>query len=223
MAAAVCLLRVEALTGSAAASLERLDQLIEIDAKSEPLVRRWAQAVAADMAVMLGQTGAADLHFAKATAEGGDIPTLVAFADHLLDTDRPGEVLTLLAGRSEADIVYLRLAIAGKRLNDPRAPQWSTLLADRFAAAKAGGVQLHLREEARFELEVNGNAVTALGLARTNWTIQKEPSDARLVLQAAVAANDPAAAADVLAFIEKTGLVDVRLKPLRDKIAEKPL
>ena len=222
-AAAVCLLRVEALTGSAAASLERLDQLIEIDAKSEPLVRRWAQAVAADMAVMLGQTGAADLHFAKATAEGGDIPTLVAFADHLLDTDRPGEVLTLLAGRSEADIVYLRLAIAGKRLNDPRAPQWSTLLADRFAAAKAGGVQLHLREEARFELEVNGNAVTALGLARTNWTIQKEPSDARLVLQAAVAANDPAAAADVLAFIEKTGLVDVRLKPLRDKIAEKPL
>ena len=121
-AAAVCLLRVEALTGSAAASLERLDQLIKIDAKSEPLVRRWAQAVGADMAAMLGQTEAADLRFAEATADGGDIPTLVAFADHLLDTDRPAEVLTLLAGRSEADIVYLRLAIAGKRLNDPRAP-----------------------------------------------------------------------------------------------------
>jgi hypothetical protein len=221
--AAVCLLRVEALTGSAAASSERLDQLIRIDAKSEPLVLRWAQAVAADMAAMLGQTEAADLHFAKATADGGDIPTLVAFADHLLDTDRPAEALTLLAGRSEADIVYLRLAIAGKRLNDPRAAQWSALLTDRFAAAKAGGVQLHLREEARFELEVKGDAVTALALARSNWTIQKEPSDARLVLQAAVAANDAAAAADVLAFIEKTGLADVRLKPLRDKLAKRPL
>ena len=222
-AAAVCLLRVEALTGSAAASLERLDQLIKIDAKSEPLVRRWAQAVGADMAAMLGQTEAADLRFAEATADGGDIPTLVAFADHLLDTDRPAEVLTLLAGRSEADIVYLRLAIAGKRLNDPRAPLWSTLLADRFAAAKAGGVQLHLKEEAHFELEVRGDAVTALGLALANWNIQKEPSDARLVLQAAVAADDPAAAAGVLAFLEKTGLADMRLKPLRDKIAEKPL
>ena len=70
-------------------------------------------------------------------------------------------------------------AIAGKRLNDPRAPHWSTLLADRFAAAKAGGVQLHLREEARFELEVRGDAATALGLALANWKIQKEPSDAR--------------------------------------------
>jgi hypothetical protein len=222
-AAAVCLLRVEALTGSAGTALERLDYIFKNDGRSEPLVRRWAQTVGADMAAMLGQTEAADLRFSEATADGGDIPTLVAFADHLLDTDRPAEVLTLLAGRSEADIVYLRLAIAGKRLDDARAPQWAALLADRFAAAKAGGVQLHLREEARFELEVRGDAATALGLALANWKIQKEPSDVRLVLQAALAADDPAAAADVLAFIEKTGLADTRIKPLQDKIAEKRL
>jgi tetratricopeptide (TPR) repeat protein len=221
LAAAVCWLRVQALTGSAASALERLDQVIKIYGKVDPLVLRWAQAVGADMAAMLGQTEAADLHFSEATTDGGDIPTLVAFADHLLDTDRPAEVLTLLADRSEADIVYLRLAIAGKRLNDPRAPHWTALLADRFAAANAGGVQLHLREEARFELEVRGDAATALKLALANWKIQKEPSDARLVLQTALAANDPAAAADVLAFMEKTGLADTRIKPLQDKIAEK--
>jgi hypothetical protein len=220
-AAAVCLLRVEALTGSAGTALERLDYIIKADGRSEPLVRRWAQAVGADMAAMLGQTEVADRRFSEATADGGDIPTLVAFADHLLDTDRPAEVLTLLAGRSEADIVYLRLAIAGKRLDDARAPQWTALLADRFAAAKAGGVQLHLREEARFELEVRGDAAAALGLALANWKVQKEPSDARLVLQAALAADDLVAAADVLAFIEKTGLADTRIKPLQDKIAEK--
>jgi tetratricopeptide (TPR) repeat protein len=220
---AVCLLRMEALTGAAGTALERLDQVIRIDPRSEPAVRRWAQAVGADMATMLGKIEAADLHFSEATANGGDIPTLVAFADHLLDTDRPAEVLTLLAGRSEADIVYLRLAIAGKRVDDARAPHWAALLADQFAAAKAGGVQLHLREEARFELEVRGDAATALPLALANWKIQKEPSDARLVLQAALAANDPAAAADVLAFIAKTGLADTRIKPLQDKIAEKQL
>jgi tetratricopeptide (TPR) repeat protein len=222
-AVAVCLLRMEALTGSAGTALERFDQIIRIDPRSEPSVRRWARGVGADMAAMLGQTEAADLHFSEATANGGDIPTLVAFADHLLDTDRPAEVLTLLAGRSEADIVYLRLAIAGKRLDDARAPQWTALLADRFAAAKAGGVQLHLREEARFELEVRGNAATALGLALANWKVQKEPSDARLVLQTALAAGDPAAAADVLAFIAKTGLADARIRPLQDKIAGKQL
>jgi hypothetical protein len=220
-AIAICLLRVEALTGSAGTALERLDQVIKINSKAEPLVRHWAQAVGADMAAMLGQTAAADLRFSEATVDGGDIPTLVALADHLLDTDRPAEVLTLLADRSEADIVYLRLAIAGKLLNDARAPRWIALLAERFAAAKATGVQLHLREEARFELEVQGNAATALGLALANWKIQKEPSDARLVLQAALAANDPAAAADVLAFIEKTGLADTRIRPLQDKLAEK--
>ena len=221
LAAAVCWLRVQALTGSAASALERLDQVIKIYGKVDPLVLRWAQAVGADMAAMLGQTEAADLHFSEATTDGGDIPTLVAFADHLLDSNRPAEVLTLLAGRSEADIVYLRLAIAGKRLDDARAPHWTALLADRFAAANAGGVQLHLREEARFELEVRGDVATALKLALANWKIQKEPSDARLVLQTALAANDPAAAADVLAFIEKTGLADTRIKPLQDKIAEK--
>src|SRR5262245_52366336 len=216
LAAAVCWLRVQALTGSADSALERLDQVIKIYGKLDPLVLRWAQGVGADMAAMLGQTEAADRRFSEATTDGGDIPTLVAFADHLLDTDRPAEVLTLLADRSEADIVYLRLAIAGKRVNDPRTPHWSTLLADGFAAAKAGGVQLHLREEARFELEVKGNATAALALALANWKVQKEPSDARLVLQAALAANDPAAAADVLAFIEKTGLADIRIKPLHD-------
>jgi hypothetical protein len=214
---------MEALTGAAGTALERLEQIIGIDPRSELAVRRWARAVGADMAAMLGKIEAADLHFSEATANGGDIPTLVAFADHLLDTDRPAEVLTLLAGRSEADIVYLRLAIAGKRVDDARAQHWAALLADRFAAAKAGGVQLHLREEARFELEVRDNAATALGLALANWKIQKEPSDARLVLQAALAANDPAAAADVLAFIAKTGLADTRIKPLQDKIAEKQL
>jgi len=98
LAAAVCWLRVQALTGSAASALERLDQVIKIYGKVDPLVLRWAQAVGADMAAMLGQTEAADLRFSEATTDGADIPTLVAFADHLLDSDRPAEVLKLLAG-----------------------------------------------------------------------------------------------------------------------------
>lgn len=218
-AAAVCLLRAEALTGSSEKALQRLNQVLMIDGRAEPQVRRWAQAVAAEMAMMLGQSEAADRSFAEATGDGsGDIPTLVAMADHFLDTGRPQEVLTLLADRSEADIVYLRLAIAGKALNDPRTAHWMTLLDERFAAASASGVQLHLREEARFELEVKDNASAALQLSLANWRVQKEPGDARLVLQAALAAHQPVAAHEVLDFIENMGLVDMRIEPLKDKI-----
>lgn len=219
-AAAVCILRVEALTGSAAPALERLTQVMALDGKAEPQVRRWAQTVAADMACMLGRTDEANQYFTEATAEGGDIPALVAYADHLLDTGRPAEVLPLLADRGEADVVLLRLAIAGKTVGDPRASYWVALLAERFAAARATGNQLHLREEARFELEIRGDTAGALRLARENWKVQRELADARLVLQAAGAARDPGAAIDVLRFIETTGVADVRLKALQDKIAE---
>jgi hypothetical protein len=222
-ASAVCLLRVEALTGSAAPAVERLTQVMALDGEDAPQVRRWAQAVAAEMDAMLGRTDDATRRFTEAVAEGADIPMLVAYADHLLDAGRPAEVLPLLADRSEADIVLLRLAIAAKSVGDPRTTQWSALLAERFAAARASGVQLHLREEARFELEVRGDAVSALRLARENWKNQKEPADIRLVLQAAEAANDPAAAADVLRFLAATDLSDVRMKPLQDKLAEQRL
>jgi hypothetical protein len=219
----VCILRVEALTGSAVPALERLTQVMTLDGGAEPQVRRWAQSVAAEMDAMLGRNEEAEQRFVEATAIGADIPTLVAYADHLLDSGRPAEVLSLLADRSEADIVLLRLAIAGKRVGDPRASHWSALLTERFAAARASGVQLDLREEARFELEVQGDAVSALRLARANWKVQKELADARLVLQSADVAGNPGAAIDVLQFIKTTGLVDMRMKPLQDKIAEQLL
>lgn len=219
-ARAICLLRAEALTGSAAPALERLTQVTALDGEDAPQVRRWAQVVAAEMDAMLGRSDDANRRFLEAVAEGADIPTLVAYADHLLDAGRPADVLPLLADRSEADIVLLRLAIAAKSVGDSRATHWTALLAERFAAARASGVQLHLREEARFELEVRGDAVSALRLARENWKNQKEPADARLVLQAAEEAKDPAAAADVLRFLATSGLDDIRMKPLQDKLAE---
>jgi tetratricopeptide (TPR) repeat protein len=217
---AVCALRVEALTGAANTALQRLTEVIALDGRTAPEARRWAQAVAAEIAVMLGQTDEATKHFSEAIADNADIPTLVAYADHLLDCGRPRDVLSLLIDRGEADIILLRLAIAGKKLKDPRAPRWSALLAERFAAARAGGVQLHLREEARFKLEVQGDAPGALELARENWKNQRETADARLVLQAAAVANDPAAASDVLRFLGENNLYDARLKPLQDKLLE---
>lgn len=218
-ARAACDLRGQALAGAAREALTRLTRAMAFDINAEAQTRRWAEAICADMALMIGEDQVAEQHFRNATKDESDISTLVAYADYLLDNGRPKDVLTLLADRSEADIVYLRLAIAGKELGDPRTKLWTELLTERFDAARAGGVQLHLREEARFELEVKGNPTTALQLALADWKVQKEPGDTRIMLEAALAAHDFKAADETIGFVAKTGLDDARLKPLLDKIA----
>ena len=49
---------------------------------------------------------------------------------------------------------------------------------------------LHQREQARFELRLMNNPKRALALAKLNWQIQKEPADARIYLEAAIAMHD---------------------------------
>jgi hypothetical protein len=141
-------------------------------------------------------------------------------ADHLLAQDRAGDVLALLDGKGEADALLLRRAIAAKRIGDPRLGQWSATLNERFAAAKRAGVRLHLREEARFRLEVERAAAAALPLAVENWSAQKEIADAALLLECAAAAGKPDAARDVLRFVERTGLSDRRIAPLLARLEE---
>lgn len=219
-ATAICLARVEAMTGAAAQALERLSRAIATDDKADPAMRAWARSLAADAAAGLGETEEANRRFVEAITGSDHVPILVAYADFLLDAGRSDEVLTLLADRSEADTVLLRLAIAGKAVGDPRAKRWTELLDERFSADRANDVQIHKREQTRFELEIKGDASAALGSARANWKAQKEIADARLLLQASIAAGDPESATNVLAFIKANGLVDARLKPLQDKIAE---
>jgi len=218
-AAAACSARMAALTGDADPALERLGRILALDRRADPAVRRFAASVGAEIADALGRDAVAERLLAAAAAGGADLPSLVAYADFLLDAARPAEVLTLLADHAAVDAALLRLAIAAKAVGDPRAGDWAALLAERFAVARAGNGPLHLREEARFELEIRGNPQRALALALANWAIEKEPADARLVLQAALAAERPSAAEPVLAFVRETGLLDRRIEQLRDRLA----
>ncbi len=77
----------------------------------------------------------------------------------------------------------------------------------RFAASRARGDRVQLREEARFVLALEGDAATALKLARSNWATQREPADLRILAEAAHAAND----ADALATVRRW-LADTRIE-----------
>lgn len=174
--------------------------------------RAWVLGTLAELAERAGRGAEAEARYREALALGPDDPYLLAaFADFLLDRDRGGEVAKLLAGRERADALLLRLALAAQRAGHASAATLAEQLRARFEAAALRGDRVHLREEARYTLHLRGDAKAAVALALDNWKVQKEPADLLVLTEAAIAAGDPAARRVVEAWIERTGIEDVRI------------
>ena len=187
---------------------------------AEPILQVWAHTILGELAEQLGYVAAAEKHFRDALSLSRDPYLLGAYADFLLDQDRPAEVLELLEDESRIDPLLLRLALAEQRLGAPALGEHLALLQDRFDAARRRGDSVHLREEARFTLHLLDRPGEALELARRNWATQREPADARLLLEAALAAGEPAAAQPVLDWLDRTGLEHVGIEALVKRLAE---
>jgi len=76
------------------------------------------------------------------------------------------------------------------------------------------GDTTHRAEEARFELRLRQDAKTAVTLARDNYAVQREPRDARILLEAAIAAQDSASAQPARDWLRTSGFEDARLRRL---------
>ncbi len=204
------------LTGDAARSLKLLDAALTRDAQAPVATRVWALTQLAETSDRLGHTADAERHFQAALALAPHDPYLLgAYADFLLDQHRPAEVASLLRDFARMDGLLLRLAEA----HAVRPAESSALksevaeLSARFANARDRGDRVHLREEARFHLRLLGQPTSALPLARDNWAIQKEPADARLLLEAARLAKDRPTEDAVLAWVATNRLEDIHLQP----------
>jgi len=211
--ARVCRAELASLRGSTAAAAADLATLSR--QAPDAGLRRWVDLVRAELAERSGDPHAGD-RYREALGDTPDLYTLAALSDWLLARDRPADVLPLLANREDADALLLRLAIARRRTGDPAAAATARLLADRFEATALRQDTTHRREQARFELDVRGDATAALPHALANWQVQKEPADALLLVRAAAAAHQPDAAAPVWRFVQAQGYVDVRLAAARD-------
>lgn len=214
-----CSAYVEAATGAARPAYERLAATLRRSAHADEAARLWALTRLAEMAERLGDAAAAGRHFREALALGlKDNFLLAAYADFLLEKDRPQEVIALLRDWQRSDTLLLRLALAERKLRLPSAEQRVRALADRFAAAALRGERLHLQEEARFLLELKGDAKAALAAARENYRTQREPRDAEILLQAARAAGERAAAAPALGWLSESGFESPRLQRLAEQL-----
>jgi predicted Zn-dependent protease len=209
-----CLADIAGLSGQAIMSREMLTTSLErpgISARE----RLWILTVLAEIAARTGDVKAAEKHFYDARGLGvKDHYLLGAYADFLLDQGRAQEVVTLLQRETRADGLLLRLALAEQALHLPASKDHTAELAARFAASRERGTNVHVREEARFTLALLHEPHRALTLAQANWEVQKEPWDARLLLQSALAVGTQNAARPAIAWFQNNQVEDVRLQQL---------
>ena len=206
---------MDGVTGRAGSAYAQLSESLARtrDVRAGP--KLWMLTRLAEFSLVLDQPDRAERHFKEALALGvNDQFLLAAYADFLLDRGRAADVVALLGGWSHSDALLLRLALAEKATRAPALDDHVRALKARFDAAARRGDKLHQQEEARFQLHLLGDEARALALARENWTLQREPRDARVLLEAALAANDPAAARPALEWLARSGYEDPRLRRL---------
>ena len=191
-----------------------------LESSTDPGNRLWLLTRLGEVAAWRGQPAAAERHFREALRLGrDDVYLLAAWGDFLLDMGRHADVLKDLAGWEAADSLLLRLAEAEAGLGRPNASRLAQALADRFAAARARGDDTHMAEEARFRLRLRKDVGEALRLAADNYRVQREPRDARVLLEAAIAAGDAAAAKPVRDWLESSGFEDAVLRRMGQESA----
>ena len=215
-----CLGDIAGVTGQSAKSRELL-RAISSDPGLSGRERIWIATILAETTARTGAIRDAEQAFAEAFTVGiKDQYLLGSYADFLLDQRRYQDIISLLQSETRADGLLLRLAIAEQALKLSTFKNHTAELAARFAAGRARGTAIHVREEARFTLVLLHNAERALPLAQDNWGVQREPADARILLECALAARNRAAAQPVLDWIKNNRVEDFHLQQLAKQFQE---
>jgi hypothetical protein len=224
--AGACLAAVQAVTGQARQAREFLAAAFARgDYAADAAFESWVRTLAAETAVALALPSDADVEFRTALSAArrdGGRPTLYlvsAYADFLLDSGRNADVLTFLTDAPPSDATLLRAATARKRLGLVVDDEIRTL-SQHLELTLSGYEQTHAREAAYFLLRVLDAPTDALALAARNFAMQREPLDARLVLEAAVAICDGAAALPVLDWMQINAVEHATLVRLRDSLRD---
>lgn len=216
LTAAVCINSALSLSRQLPAAYQRLAQIVPMAQAESRSEQQWAWITLAEMAERLGEREKAEEHYQTAlqlVARNGYL--LATYSDFLLDQKRYTDVVKLLQKETRHDGLLLRLTLAEQPLQLSTAPQHIETLKLRFAASRLRGDTSHQAEEARFTLQLLQQPKTALALAQSNWTVQRESRDARIVLEATIAdGHNKKTAQPILDFLSKNQLQDVRLQAL---------
>jgi tetratricopeptide (TPR) repeat protein len=215
LVAIACVAPIDLLTGHAARARAALQHATEI--ASTPEERGWLHSLTGEHAFWRGDLGESE-RLLRATLANTpqDRFSRALLADVLLDAGRAAEASALVARHGEDDALALRDALAQLALGREE-HALVRRVADGFAESRLRGDAVHQREEARLWL-ARGDATSALRYAQESWAVQHEAWDARVLLEAAVAAGRPAAATPVLTWLDTTGFEAPRLRALAARL-----
>lgn len=215
LATVTCIASVATMTGRSAKSEQLLALTLSRSQDADAGMQVWALTLLGEMAERRGDAASAAARYRRALDLNPDDSYLLgAYADFLLDQQRGRDVIALLKDQGRIDALLLRQALALRQVDAGALRNADAELKARFDAAMRRGDSVHQREQARYELHVRGDAATALALAQKNWTVQKEPADMRVLLEAALKAGDRAAAAPVIDWVNKHAMEDVAIARL---------
>ncbi len=225
--ATACTAYADSATGQAQAAASALAAALKAapsDGTGHPAAEQlWALTRWAEIEDRRGQWPMAETLYRRALALGlPDTYLLAAYADFLLDRGRPAEVLALLKDKGRADVLLLRLALAAKASQAAGLASWTRELSARFDAARLRADSAHEKEEARFAQVLLGDAARALKLAQANYAVQREPADARVLLEAALAARSRQAAEPALQWLLSSRIESVPLQALAAQLKALP-
>ncbi|WP_284616946.1 hypothetical protein [Aquabacterium humicola] len=208
-----CVAENRALRGEHEPARRQLQALIALS--TDAGTRAWLTTSLAELEQRAGRAAASDAAWRQSLASGRDAYAAIAYADFLLDQQRPRDAWRVLQAEQRSDAALLRLAIAAQRARLPEASALRDELRERFAQAdQRSGPSGHERERALMALEIERDPAAALRAARQNVEQQREPLDLLLLARCATAAGDAAALAEAKALAERIGLRDVRLAAL---------
>lgn len=184
---AACIARVLDVQGHAK---EATALLTRASAGTPPALRAWVHELLAAFSERAGDPEAAATHHEALRALApADERYAVAHSAFLRRAGQPLDALARLP-QAETDAGLLERTLAKQALGLDASAERAVLDA-RFAADLAAGHDGHLRETARYYLDVLGDAEGAYRLAKRNWALQKEPEDRALLLDTAAAQPAP--------------------------------
>ena len=137
-----------------------------------------------------------------------------------LGQHRQAKAIAITNAATDALLVQALLAMRG--LKDPNEFRLASQIDARLESQALRQESLIERPQLIYLIAYGKDVSAGLALSIINWQLQKEPPDAVLFIQAALALNQPRAAAPVVAWAEQSGYSDPQLTPLIEKLKLHP-
>ncbi|OUS27374.1 hypothetical protein A9Q99_15360 [Gammaproteobacteria bacterium 45_16_T64] len=219
-----CLAQVNGLTGKGLLAIQQLTQLLADNLTLSSTEREEIHITIATIAHRHQQKDVALQNYQKAYAINPNNGYLIEqFTDYLIENNLSEMLITLFSHIGIDNLKknlhqQIKMAQYYQLVGDTQLSTFKSELDDSFTSSKIRKELFPHKEYALFSLSILNKYNQALHSALKNWKIQQAPSDAILVLRAAIASQQLQQAQSVIQWVKDTRLYDHRIDSLINTI-----